>query len=322
MNLSFAPMEGLSYSTFRRLHASFFSGVDQYCAPFLAPDGQGKVKASALKELRPELNPDLRLIPQILCNSAGAFLALSRELAAMGYQQVDLNAGCPSGTVVPKHKGAGMLLDLKSLDAFLEEVFSRTELSVSVKTRLGVSDPDEFPALLEIYNRYPLAELTVHARTRDGLYQSTPDLSAFALALRESRAPARYNGNLLSPAHAENVMANLPGLERLMLGRGAMANPALFRVLNGGANLEQEELRAFLEALFAAYLDSGIGEQYSLNRMKELWYYVHHMFPGSEREWKRINKAKTREAYKASVQGLFASGRFDPEAAFPGSIPI
>lgn len=321
MNLSFAPMEGLSYATFRRLHAGFFSGVDQYCAPFLAPDGQGKVKASALKDLQPELNADLRLIPQILCNSAGAFLSLSRELAAMGYQQVDLNAGCPSGTVVPKHKGAGMLLDLKSLDAFLEEVFSHTVLSVSVKTRLGLSDPEEFPALLEIYNRYPLAELTVHARTRDGLYQSTPDLSAFALAFRESKAPVRYNGNLLSPAHTEKVTASLPGLERLMLGRGAMANPALFRMLHGGEKLEQEELRAFLDALFAAYLDSGIGEHFSLNRMKELWYYVHHMFPGGDREWRRINKARTREDYSAALRDMFASGRFDPDAAFPGAIP-
>ncbi len=321
MDLSFAPMEGLSYCEFRRVHARFFPEADQYCAPFLAPDGQGKVKASALKDLRPEQNSDLRLIPQILCNSAGAFLTLSRELAAMGYRQVDLNAGCPSGTVVPKHKGAGMLLDLNSLDAFLAEVFSHTELSVSVKTRLGLSHAEEFAAVLEVYDRYPIAELTVHARTRDGLYQSTPDLQAFALAMRESRAPVRYNGNILSPAHAEAVMACFPGLEKLMIGRGAMANPALFRVLKGGNSLEKEELRAFLQELFAAYLDSGIGEHYSINRMKELWYYVHHMFPGGEREWKRINKARTKEDYAAALRDMFAAGHFDPDAAFPGAIP-
>ncbi len=321
MNLSFAPMEGLSYAEYRRIHARFFPGVDRYCAPFLAPDGQGKVKTSALKDLLPEKNADLRLIPQILCNSAGAFLALSRELEAMGYREVDLNAGCPSGTVVPKHKGAGMLLDLLSLDAFLEEVFSHTGLSVSVKTRLGLSGPEEFPAVLEIYNRYPLLELTVHARTRDGLYQSTPDLSAFALAMEASKAPLRYNGNILSPAHATSVIARFPMLERLMVGRGAMANPALFRVLKGGEKLEKEELQAFLETLFAAYLDAGIGEHFSLNRMKELWYYVHHMFPGTERELKRINKARSEEDYRDAVRLLFASGRFDPDASFPGAMP-
>ena len=321
MNLSFAPMEGLSYCEFRRIHARFFPDVDRYCAPFLAPDGQGRVKASALKGLAPEKNGDLNVLPQILCNSAEAFLSLSRELKAMGYLQVDLNAGCPSGTVVPKHKGAGMLLDLRSLDAFLDEVFSHTDLSVSVKTRLGLSDPAEFPAVLEVYNRYPLSELTVHARTRDGLYQSTPDLEAFALAFRESRAPVRYNGNLLSPAHADRVTASFPGLERLMVGRGAMADPALFRILKGGEALEKTELRAFLEELFAAYLDSGIGEHFSLNRMKELWYYVHHMFPGAERELKRINKARTKEDYTAAMRDMFASGHFDSSSAFPGAIP-
>lgn len=321
MNLSFAPMEGLSYCEFRKTHARYFPGVDQYCAPFLAPDGQGRVKASALKDLDPQKNKDLSVLPQILSNSAEAFLSLSRELKAMGYRQVDLNAGCPSGTVVPKHKGAGMLLDLESLDAFLGEVFSHTELSVSVKTRVGLSSAEEFPSVLEIYNRYPLSELTVHARTRDGLYQSTPDLDAFGLAFRESRAPVRYNGNLLSPAHAGRVTASFPGLERLMIGRGAMANPALFRMLKGGEKLEETELRAFLEELFAAYLDSGIGEHFSLNRMKELWYYVHHMFPGAERELKRINKARTKEDYRDAAREIFASGRYDPDAAFPGALP-
>lgn len=125
MYFSFAPMEGLTSSIFRQTHARFFPGVDRYYAPFLAPDGQGKVKRSALRELEPERNQGIDLVPQILCNRPEAFLALSRELAAMGYREVNLNAGCPSGTVVPKHKGAGMLADLRSLDDFLAEVFSR-----------------------------------------------------------------------------------------------------------------------------------------------------------------------------------------------------
>lgn len=321
MNLSFAPMEGLSYCQFRRIHARLFPGVDQYCAPFLAPDGQGRVKESALKDLWPENNSGLHLVPQILCNSAEAFLALSRELAAMGYEKADLNAGCPSGTVVPKHKGAGMLLDLVSLDAFLDTVFSRATISVTVKTRLGLASPEEFPAVLEVYNRYPLAEITVHARTREGLYQSTPDLCAFALALKESRAPVRYNGNILSKAHADHVLACFPQLDRLMIGRGAMANPALFREILGGGKLDEAEFSAFLDQLFDAYLSSGIGEHFSLNRMKEFWYYGNHMFPGTARELKRINKARSKEDYRDAVRGMFRSGRFDPDGAFPGAMP-
>ncbi len=321
MYYDFAPMEGLTTSIFRSIHARFFPGADRYYAPFLAPDGRGKVKASALRELDPEQNRDLRLIPQILCNSAQAFLGLSRELAAMGYGEVDINVGCPSGTVVPKHKGAGMLLDLRSLDRFLAEIFANTELRISVKTRLGLQGTAEFPAILEIYNRYPLSELIIHARDQKGLYQSTPDLGVFRAAFEQSLAPVCYNGNILSLAHRDCVLACVPGLERMMLGRGAAANPALIRQLRGGGKLDAAELSAFLEELFAACLASGLGEYHSLGRMKELWFYMGHMFPGAERERKWILKARTREDYRSAVAALFASGRFDPEASFPGALP-
>ena len=121
MKLDFAPMEGVTSCLYRNV-----PGVDRYYSPFIAPDGSGRFKGAALRDILPENNRDLRLVPQVLCSRAEAFLAVSRELAAMGYGEVNLNAGCPSGTVVPKHKGAGMLADLKSLDVFLSEVFSRS----------------------------------------------------------------------------------------------------------------------------------------------------------------------------------------------------
>lgn len=321
MFYSFAPMEGVTTCVFRQLHARCFPGTNRYAAPFLAPDGEGRVKASSLRDLDPERNGGLLPLPQILCNSAQAFLILSRELASMGYEEVNLNAGCPSGTVVPKHKGAGMLLDLNSLDEFLDRVFSGCCLRISVKSRLGLESASEFPAVLEIYNRYPLSELILHARDRKGLYQSTPDLHAFSAALAASRAPLCYNGNILSPAHRDRVLAALPGLKRIMVGRGAAANPALIRQLQGGPPLEAVELAAFLEELFAAYLSSGIGEGHSLGRMKELWYYCSHLFPGAQRELKRIGKARSAEDYRSAVAALFASGRFDPQGSFPGAFP-
>lgn len=321
MYFSFAPMEGLTSSIFRQTHARFFPDVDRYYAPFLAPDGQGKMKRSALRELEPERNVGIDLVPQILCNRPEAFLALSRELAAMGYREVNLNAGCPSGTVVPKHKGAGMLADLRSLDDFLAEIFSRCPLKVSVKTRLGLEKPEEFAPIMELYNRYPLSELIVHARPRAGMYKSTPDLSAFSLAAVQSRAPLCYNGNILSPASFDAVRTRFPGLDRFMLGRGALANPALFRVLRSGAPLEVSELRAFLDALCAALREDGLQEYHILGRLKELWYYVNRMFPGADRPLKALNKARSLSEYESAVAAMFGSGRFDPQAAFPGALP-
>ncbi len=321
MIFSFAPMEGVTSCIYRRVHAACFPGTDRYYTPFLAPDGGGKVKLSALADLLPENNPLGLPVPQILCNRAEAFLRLSKELAAMGYEEVDLNAGCPSGTVVPKHKGAGLLLDLETLDRMLEEIFSRCPLRVSVKTRLGVESAAEFPAILDVYDRYPLSELIVHARDRKGLYKSSPDLSAFALALERSRAPVCYNGNVLDKQSCDVVMSTFPSLDRIMVGRGAVTNPALVRVLQGGAALGEKELRDFLDRLCAAFGEAGLREHHVLGRLKEVWYYVNHMFPGADRDLKRLNKAGTLDDYRAAVAGIFASGRFDPHASFPGALP-
>ena len=318
MLLDFAPMEGVTGCLYRQVHAACFPGAARYWAPFIAPDGAGRFRAAALRDILPENNRDITLVPQLLCNTAEAFLAVSRELGAMGYRELNLNAGCPSGTVVPKHKGAGMLADLQSLDAFLDEVFSRCELRVSVKTRLGLASTAEFPAILEVYNRYPLCELVVHARDRAGMYKSPVDLPAFAAAFPVSRAPLRYNGNVVDRASYEKVMSTIPGLERMMIGRGAAADPALFRLLSGGAPLEAAELRDFLDRLLAAFLNAGLGEHFALSRLKELWYYLIWKFPGAQRQVKAINKARTLGDYRAAVQALFASGLYDEGAAFHG----
>ncbi len=181
----------------------------------------------------PENNEGIKLVPQLLCNAAEPFLAVARELREMGYEEVDLNVGCPSGTVVAKHKGAGMLGDLRQLDDCLADIFSRCPLKVSVKTRLGLYSAEEFPAIVEIYRKYPLSRLIVHVRDRDGMYKSEPDVEAFAPAL-SCPFPVEYNGNIFTPADLDSLRQRYPNLSAAMLGRGAVTNPALFRELRRG----------------------------------------------------------------------------------------
>lgn len=317
MNFEFAPMEGVTGYIYRRTHARFFPGVPRYYAPFIAPDGQGRFKLGSLRDVLPENNKGLSLVPQILCSNAGAFLSVARELAALGYDEINLNAGCPSATVVPKHKGAGMLSDPDELDAFFQEVFSLSPVKVSVKTRLGLEDSDEFSTLMEVYRRYPLSRLIIHARPRSGFYKSVPELSAFAQAFEGGAPfPISYNGDIFCPADLLRVSKAAPGLEDMMLGRGAAANPALFRVLTGGAALEKEELREFHAALLSDMRGAGISEQHILPRMKELWFYMLHMFPGAAREGKALNKARSMPDYLSAVSVLFSSGYFDQNAVF------
>ena len=315
MELSFAPMEGVTYSIYRRIHAEMFPGADVYYAPFLAPDSTGRFKAGNLRDILPENNAGIHLIPQILCNAAAPFLAVAAELAALGYGEVDLNVGCPSGTVVAKHKGAGMLADLEALDRCLAEIFENCPLRVSVKTRLGFKSAQEFPAVLAVYRKYPLSRLIVHARDREGMYRSAPDRDAFAAAL-DCAFPVVYNGDIFTPQDADAVTMRFPKLSGLMLGRGAVCNPALFRAIRGGMPLEKDELRAFHDRLTAAYLASGLAPQFTAARMKELWYYQQCLFPGSEKLCKAIFKSRSFSDYSAAVSALFARAEFDPTAFF------
>lgn len=318
MLLSFAPMEGVTGPEFRRVHRRLFPEADRYYAPFIAPDAGGRFKHSHLRALLPEANAGLPLVPQILANSAEAFLGAAQTLADLGYREVNLNAGCPSGTVVSKHKGAGMLGDPAALDTFLDEVFTQTPVAVSVKTRLGLRSTAEFPALLAVYRRYPLAELIVHARDREGMYKSVCDHAAFADSLEDAPWPVCYNGDIFTAEDLAVLRREFPALERVMLGRGAAADPALFRVLRGGAPLGREELRAFHDALLEESLAAGLPPVYAPARMKELWFYWAGLFPGAERMLKAINKSRDLSSYRDAAAAIFAQAGFDPTARFDG----
>ena len=316
MELSFAPMEGVTYAAFRRIHARLFGGADRYYAPFIAPNGDGSYKTGNRRDVLPENNEGLVLIPQILCNAPEPFLLVAKELEAMGYEEVNLNAGCPSGTVVAKFKGSGMLRDLESLERTLDEIFSKCPLKVSVKTRMGVHSTEEFAAIMEVYRKYPISLLTVHARDRDGMYKSSPDVAGFARSLDACSFPVEYNGNVFSPADAENISQRFPRMGSMMIGRGAVSDPSLFRRIKGGEAMSREELHRFHDELIEAYLLSGLDERHAIPRMKELWSYFKFKFPGEDKNMKAIFKSKNMPDYKSAVSTLFSTGNFDPDGNF------
>ena len=162
MRYYFAPMEGLTDSIYRRTHHKFFSGVDRYYMPFLSPTIHRTLTHREDRELPMADSVPFTAVPQVLTKVAEDFLWAAAVCRDRGYDEVNLNLGCPSGTVVSKGKGSGMLRDTDALDRFLDQIFAASPLPVSVKTRLGLESPDEFPAILDVYNRYPIRELTVH----------------------------------------------------------------------------------------------------------------------------------------------------------------
>ena len=318
MRYDFAPMEGITGALFRRLHHQFFPGVDRYYMPFLSPTRDHVFTPRELREVLPENNPDAEVIPQLLTKVPEDFLWAAGELAAMGYQTVNLNLGCPSGTVVAKGKGSGMLADPSALDAFLDAVFSRAPCAVSVKTRLGLSDPEEFGPLLEIYNHYPLAELIVHPRVQKDGYRHPVRLEAFAPILAASRHPVCFNGGLVTTQDCRDLVGRFSGICGVMIGQGLVANPALVRQIRGGPGADRETLRAFHEALFGGYSQLFGSAHNAMMRMKELWAYLIRLFRDSGPYAKRLRKARDPQTFSQAVDAVFQELELLPEADWGG----
>ena len=177
--LDFAPLDGITKVVFRRVWHRHFGGADRYFIPFFSPTDQHILTQRDRRELDPEANGGLPLVPQVMTRRAPDFLWAAELVEQMGYREVNLNLGCPSGTVTAKGKGSGFLADPDGLDRFFDEVFSQVHLPVSVKTRLGIQDPAEFSRLMEIYNRYPIACLTIHPRVQKEKYRGTVHRDVF-----------------------------------------------------------------------------------------------------------------------------------------------
>ena len=310
--LLFAPMEGITLFRYRMIHHRMFPGAAEYYTPFIAPDSKGSFRPKYLRELTSDCN-SLRVIPQLLVNNAEAFCATAEKLRELGFGEVNLNIGCPSGTVFSKHKGAGMLTDLASLDAVLDGIYSHAEQKgyrVSIKTRMGVHSTEEFPAILECYRKYPISKLIVHARCRDDFYRGEADLSGLASSIGECLFPVVYNGNIAAPEDLEKVSLAAPQIESVMIGRAAMSNPALFRWFKTGEQLRLEELKAFHDELVETWMEDGLCPAFTVERAKTLWTYMQELFPEAKREVKAVLKARNMPDYRIAAETLFRSGGF------------
>lgn len=312
MQYSLAPMEGLTGYVFRRAHSRFYPGLERYYTPFLSPVNGRALTTRDRNEVLPAHNEGIPLVPQLLTRSMDDLLWGAKLLRDMGYEEINLNLGCPSPTVTAKGKGAGFLREPKAIGELLDRFFSAdTGLRLSVKTRLGIDDPEDFVRLLEVYNRFPLSELIVHPRVQADLYRRPTRPEYVCRALLESRAPVCYNGDLFCREDVDTLPGRFPGLSRAMLGRGLLACPFL---LSGAPDAGR--LRAFHDALLEGYSLQLSGDRNILFRLKELWFYLRFSFVSPDRAFKRIKKASTLRDYVAAVDELFAACPLDPSPRF------
>ena len=278
-----------------------------------------KLKGRDKKELDPAENPDIFLVPQFLGNNPEAFRKGIQYAGKLGYSEININLGCPSKTVTAKKKGSGLLDEPELLTRLLDGVFEETELNssgrssnpdrkmqISIKTRLGVSDPEEVFSLLEIYNRYPISELTIHPRVRDEGYQGRVHLDYFEECLRRSENPVCYNGDIRTVRDYEQIAEKYPEVHAVMIGRGLVGNPALVREIRGGDSLTAEELKLFHDSILKSFMEAFQGDEYvSIRHMLELWSFMKENFPDSDRLIHKLYKTKRLSEYRAAADRVF-----------------
>lgn len=294
MRYYYAPMEGLTDSIYRRLHHKYFGGIDRYYMPFISPTIHRTLTHKEDRELPMADSVDFCAIPQILTKIPEDFLWAAQVCADRGYQEVNLNVGCPSGTVVSKGKGSGMLRSPAELDAFLEAIFKDSPLPISVKTRLGLENPEDFVSLLEVFNRYPIKELTIHPRVRKDFYKEPVREEWFRYAYENSKNPLCYNGNIMTKDQADAVSAQYSGVDAVMIGRALIADPGM---LCGGTTAEA--LEGFLGELTEEYIREFGSARNAMFRLKENWGFLRHRFENSDKLWKQLRKTTDIHEYNA-----------------------
>lgn len=312
MKYYLAPLEGITGFIYRNAYHKYFGEADKYFTPFISPNRKKICRSREKADILPEHNQGMYTVPQILTNHAGMFLETVTFLQQYGYNEVNLNLGCPVGTVVSKNKGAGFLSEPDKLKYFFDEIFSSQivnagdGIKISVKTRIGMESREEFPALLDIYDKFPLHELIIHPRTREDYYKNTPDLDAFSHGYEMSKADVCYNGDIFTKEAYDTLIERFPKLKSVMFGRGVLRNPGLICQIKHGTELKKELLLQFHHDIYEGYRAHLSGEKPVLCKMKELWSYMIHSFEYDGKIQKMLKKTQKLSEYDIVIQKLFA----------------
>ena len=326
-NIYLAPMEGITSYIFRNALAKFYGGIDKYYTPFLTAS---HLKGRELRDVHPDNNVGINLVPQILTNDSDLFIQISEQLVALGYKEININLGCPSGTVTAKGRGSGFLNYPDQLDKFLDEIMNGlnklgSDIKLSVKTRIGYEFLSEWDDILEVYKKYPFSELIIHPRLRSEFYTGEIHMDEFLKAGTQisSEVDIVYNGDIVD---ADSYLAKFesiqyqPGFESrdtlpVMIGRGIISNPQLAQTLKTVKPAQEtfvsgpdiKSLKAFLNEIAENYIDEMSNEKQVVMKMKELWTYLSMGLDLDKKQLKEIHKTSKLSEYK-SVQQMILSG--------------
>ncbi len=302
MKIYSAPLQGYTEAVWRNLHHSVFSGVDAYYTPFLRYE-RNEIRSKDIRDIEQKNNSVPNLIPQIIASTPEEMHPLLQLLRSEGYKRVDINMGCSFILQAKRKRGAGILPYPQMVQELMQEVAQNSDISFSVKMRLGWESKDEWQQLMPILNSVPLNSITMHPRLGLEQYKKTVDIEAFANFYKECKHPVIYNGDITTLSDIKRIEEQFPNVEAVMLGRGLLANPALAQEYKEDREFTHEEKRILIKTMHDAMYNQLsprlLGNTQFLSKMKPYWEYL---LPDMlKREKKAILKSSTIEKYMMNV---------------------
>jgi len=302
-------LQGFTDFVYRKAYSEIFQGIDAFFIPYISVKNNQILKKYE-KEIHPENNPQIRVIPQVLASSADEMLFLSKILEDKGYREINLNLGCPYPMVTNRAKGAGLLPHPDKVQKLLSSFFEKSNLRLSVKLRAGLQSANEIEQIIPVLNQFPLTEVIFHPRIAKQLYDGEILNSAFQFAQQNLKHKLVYNGSIVSVDDFAECRQKFPEIDNFMLGRGILMNPFLpaeIKNMDISTKEKPEKLKEFHLLVFKYYSESMDNEGNVLNKMKQFWIYFSYNFNNQRKTFKAIKKADTRSKYDREIQKIFLS---------------
>ncbi|MBL4939301.1 MAG: tRNA-dihydrouridine synthase family protein [Lutibacter sp.] len=303
-----SPLQGFTDFRFRNAFNNHFGGIDTYYAPYIRLNGKFAIKPAYERDLLPENNIGIELIPQIITNNADEFLFVADYVQQLGYKELNWNLGCPYPMVTKHGMGSGLINDSKKINNILNEIHTKSDVVVSMKMRLGYENSEEILQVLPILDNYPLKNIAIHARIGKQLYKGSVNLEAFQKCIDATNHQLYYNGDITSVTKFREMQQLFPMIKHWMIGRGIIADPFLPSMIKNNTSKYPENkielFRLFHDTLFNEYSSSLSGQHHLLLKMYHLWEYFSSLFSNPRKMLKKIKKATNIRKYQIAVKEI------------------
>lgn len=307
-----SPLQGFTDFRFRNAFHKHFGGIDTFYSPYIKLNGKMVIKGSYERDILPENNSTLEVIPQIITNDAEEFLFVAKYVQQFGYKELNWNLGCPYPMVAKCGMGSGLIKNTDQIEHILKRVHNETDIIVSMKMRMGYENPSEILDVFPILEQYPIKNIAIHARIGKQLYKGGVDLDSFQKCLNQSKHKLYYNGDITSVAKFKEMQERFPSIDHFMIGRGLIADPFLPSMIKNNTteypkNRYQlfEEFHDTIYQEYDAYLQ---GPTPIRMKMLGFWEYFSESFSNPQKTYKKIKKAGNSKNYELAVKEIFKNG--------------